>query len=214
MKQEGHKIRYWIEDKQEKKVGDGMVDKVDNWEPSVNWADLVIGDEAHFGKDFDRLRARGVSVVGGTEYTDKLELDRGFGQEEMKRAGLTILPHYEFKSCSEAAEFVRKQPALYVLKPNGKVQNEKSLTYIGQKEDGSDLLQVLECYDRTWGSKINSLELQEKVRGVEVATAAFFNGKKFVEPVEVSFEHKHFMPGGNLLTGEMGTTMLWTNPTT
>jgi phosphoribosylamine--glycine ligase len=51
------------------------------------------------------------------------------------------------------------------------------------------------------------------VTGVEVAVGAFFNGKQFIHPINVNFEHKKLFPG-NLgpPTGEMGTSMFWSMP--
>ncbi len=48
---------------------------------------------------------------------------------------------------------------------------------------------------------------------MEVAVGAFFNGKEFIYPINVNFEHKKLFPG-NLgpSTGEMGTAMFWSGP--
>ena len=48
---------------------------------------------------------------------------------------------------------------------------------------------------------------------MEVAVGAFFNGKQFIYPVNINFEHKKLFPG-NLgpPTGEMGTSMFWSPP--
>ncbi len=49
--------------------------------------------------------------------------------------------------------------------------------------------------------------------GVEVAVGAFFNGKEFVYPLNVNFEHKKLFPGNiGPSTGEMGTAMFWSGP--
>lgn len=210
MKQEGNKVRYYIKDKDCQDIGYGLVERVDNWESSVNWADFVITEDTKTGKIADDLRAKGIVVWGGSEETDKWENDKGIGQKLMQEVGMTILPSEEFNNFEKAKQFIIDNPSAYVLKPNGIIQDEKSLTYIGQDENGKDIIELLDIYNSTWGSKIKSFELQKRViGGIEVATSGFFNGNHFIEPVEISFEHKHFMPGGNLLTGEMGTTMLW-----
>ena len=45
---------------------------------------------------------------------------------------------------------------------------------------------------------------------MEVAVGGFFNGKEFIRPVNINFEHKRLFPGNiGPSTGEMGTLMLW-----
>jgi phosphoribosylamine---glycine ligase len=53
------------------------------------------------------LRKKGKLVVGGTPYTDRLEDDRAFGQQELRAAGVGIVPQKAFTSFDEAIEFVR-----------------------------------------------------------------------------------------------------------
>ena len=70
-----------------------------------------------------RLRQQGKLVVGGTPYTDCLEDDRGFGQQELPAAGVSIIPQENFTSFDDAIEFVRANPQRYVIKPSGEAQN-------------------------------------------------------------------------------------------
>ncbi len=72
---------------------------------------------------------------------------------------------------------------------------------------------MLNDYKKAWSKKIPVFQLQKRVVGVEVAVGAFFNGKEFIYPINVNFEHKKLFPG-NLgpSTGEMGTTMFWSGP--
>ena len=86
VKKEGNEVRYHIMMKSEREVGDGFVEKVDRWEESKDWADVIVFDDCEFGVVADKLRAEGKAVVGGTPYTDRLEMDRDFGQEEMRMA--------------------------------------------------------------------------------------------------------------------------------
>jgi len=61
--------------------------------------------------------------------------------------------------------------------------------------------------------KIKVFQLQRRISGVEVAVGAFFNGNKFITPVNVNFEHKKLFPGNiGPSTGEMGTLMFWSEP--
>ncbi|MBC7371266.1 MAG: phosphoribosylamine--glycine ligase [Bdellovibrionaceae bacterium] len=211
---EGHEVKYAVLSKTENEVGDGFIDKVDHWEDHKAWADTIIFDDSDFGDICEKLRKEGRKVVGGTKYSDKLEFDREFGNEEMKAAGLTTISSWEFQDFDSAMDFVRTHPARYVVKPSGKAQNEKVLSFVGQEDDGKDVITILERYRKGWGKKIRSFQIQKFVSGVEVAVGAFFNGKKFILPALINFEHKKMMNDDiGPSTGEMGTTGFWASDT-
>ncbi len=210
LKEEGHGVKFFTQNQGEKDVGDGFIEKVYDWEPFKDWANIIIFDDIGFGDTADKLRAEGRFVVGGSSYTDRLENDREFGQEELRSVGVNTHPSWNFTSFDEAIEFVKKNPDRYVIKPSGRAQNEKELLYVGQEEDGKDIEQVLEHYRRTWSKKIKVFQIQKYANGVEVAVGAFFNGKDFVYPINVNFEHKRLFPNDiGPSTGEMGTSMYW-----
>ncbi len=208
LKKEGHDVKMFCRGQGEKDVGVGFFEKVDEWEPLKEWADAIVFDDIGFGPKAEQLRSEGKPVVGGSPYTDKLELDREFGQSELNLAGVDILPSWNFTSFDTAIEFVKANPDRYVLKPSGKAQNEKELLFIGQEADGKDVLQVLEHYKANWSKKIKEFLIQKYADGVEIAVGAFFNGKDFVLPICVNFEHKRLFPNElGPSTGEMGTAM-------
>src|SRR3989344_6440334 len=211
---EGHEVKYYIQESEERDIADGFVPKTDDWKKEVDWADVIIFDDVlGHGTKAKKLRDQGKLVIGGTPYTDRLEDDRAFGQEELKKAGVPILPYKDFTSFDEALKFVQENPGRYVIKPSGEASNVKGLLFIGEEEDGKDVLQVLDDYKKAWSKKIPLFQLQKRVQGVEVAVGAFFNGKEFVYPINVNFENKKLFPG-NLgpSTGEMGTFMFWSSP--
>jgi len=211
---EGHEARYFIESQLDNDIADGFVPKVKNWEAEIDWADVIVFDDVlGQGEKAARLRKAGKLVVGGTPYTDRLEDDRSFGQEELRNAGIPIIPYKEFFDFEEAIKFVQSNPGKYAIKPSGEAQNVKRLLFVGEEEDGKDVLQVLEAYRRVWNDRIKCFQLQKRAVGVEVAVGAFFNGHEFITPINVNFEHKKLLPG-NLgpSTGEMGTLMYWSEP--
>jgi phosphoribosylamine--glycine ligase len=214
IKNEGHEVKYFIEDKNNKDVCDGFVDKVDNWEEFKDWADIIVFDDIFFGSLADKLRKEGKLVVGGSEYTDKLEIDRDFGYKEMIDAKINVIPSWAFTDFDEAINFVKKNPDRYVIKPCGLKQgDQKELSFVGEEDDGKDVIQILELYKLRWSKKIKTFQIQKFISGVEVGIGAFFNGEDFTYPINVNFEHKKLFPGNiGPSTGEMGTSMYWSQP--
>ena len=82
IQKEGHEVRYFIEAEKERDIADGFVPKSHDWQADVDWADVIVFDDTlGQGTKAQALRARGKRVIGGTEYIDRLEDDRSFGQE-------------------------------------------------------------------------------------------------------------------------------------
>ena len=211
---EGQPAKFWIKDPEERGIADGFVPKTDDWRAELDWADVVVFDDVlGMGEMAHELRRAGKLVVGGSPYSDRLEDDRAFGQSELKAAGVSIIPQENFTSFDDAMDYVRANPNRYVIKPSGEAQNYKRLLFVGEEEDGRDVVQVLEDYKRAWSDRIREFQLQKRILGVEVATGAFFNGREFVNPICVNFEHKKLFPGDiGPSTGEMGTAMFWSEP--
>lgn len=211
---EGHEAKYHIRNEENRDIGDGFIPKTDDWEKEIGWADVIVFDDVlGQGKIAQKLRKEGKLVIGGTEYTDRLEDDRAFGQEELKKAGINILKYGEFFSFDDAIEHVRSNPSRYVIKPSGEAQNIKRMLFVGEEEDGKDVIQVLEAYKKVSTDDIKVFQLQKKVSGVEIAVGGFFNGTQFVFPLNINFEHKKLFPGQiGPSTGEMGTSMYWGGP--
>ncbi len=208
---EGHTVKMYIEDKPSREIGYGFVQKVKDWQKHIEWADIFIFDYTGYGKVCSELRAAGKLVIGGTEYTDKLELDRNFGQDELKRHKIKVLPFKEFFSFQEAIDYVKSHPNAYVIKPMGETSEYKQLLFVGSDDEGLDVIRVLKAYEKSWGDDFGNFQLQKKVKGVEVSASAFFNGKEFLEPINITFEHKKLFPKElGVSTGEMGSSMFWT----
>ena len=208
---EGNQVKYFIETSGLKEIGNGFIPKARDWKKHIQWADVIVFDYTGYGKVAAELRAEGKIVFGGTEYVNKLELDRSFGQTEMKRHKVKTLPFVEFTTFHEAIEYVKKNPNSYVIKPSGEIQDLKQLLFVGSEDDGADIIRVLKAYEKTWGDEIGSFQLQRKVTGVEISVGAFFNGTQFLKPLNITFEHKKLFPKElGVSTGEMGTSMFWT----
>jgi phosphoribosylamine--glycine ligase len=208
---EGNTVKLYIEDKPSKEIGYGFVTKVSDWKKHIDWADIIVFDYTGYGKISQELRASGKIVFGGSEYTDALELDRNFGHDELQKHKVKIIPSKEFEGFAEAINYVEKHPDSYVIKPCGEIQELKQLLFVGSDDEGKDVIRVLKAYEKSWGNNFGNFQLQRKVKGVEISVSAFFNGKEFLRPLNITFEHKKLFPKElGVSTGEMGSSMFWT----
>ena len=204
---DGIKVRVWIEEPKMRDVGDGLVPKVADWRPSVPWAELICFDYNSDGmaKIWEEVH-RKVPCFGGSSFGNRLENDRAFARSVMIRAGLPRLESHSFKTLKEAHAHLKSHHVAHVVKPEGK-DVEKHHLIVGEDEDNKDaLLAVEELIDA--GLKVDSVEVEEKKKGVEIGLSRFFNGSDWVGPIGVNFEHKrsHERETG-FLTGETGTLM-------
>ena len=213
LKQEGCDVRLFIEDESRKDCFDGMVEKVDDWKKELEWVGrdgLIVFDDIGYGKDQDDLRKKGYNVFGGGEEGDKLEKDREFCQQVLELHGIEIEKPKNFSNIEDAVKFIKKNKSKWVVKQN---LHNGSLAYVGSDNDGEDVINVIESYLKY--SKSNALEtitLQKRVDGVEVAVGRFFNGNDWNSPILINFEHKPFLNGDiGPLTAEMGTLAFYDN---
>jgi phosphoribosylamine--glycine ligase len=211
IKNEGHEVKVYVQADYDVDVYTGFLEKVSDYKEFIDWADVVVFDDVGFGEEADELRKKGKLVVGGSEYTDRLEKDREFGQAEMEKVGMLTLPHWDFTDYDAVLKFIEENPGRYVFKPSEFVGSaSKGLLFLGKDEDGKDISEILKSNKSTLETRIKQFQLQKFAQGVEVAVGAFFNGNDFIYPINVNFEHKKLFPGDiGPYTGEMGTLMYW-----
>ncbi len=210
LKQEGHDVKIAILEKDFANVGGGFgIKKVRDWRKELTWVGktgLIIFDQSGLGKEQDDLRKAGYSVVGGSEGADRLEFDRYHAQKVFKRYGMKTVPLRYFNSIPRAIEFVKKNKGKWVIKQSGHI--DKCFSYVGEMDDGSDVIDILQNYKKHNVKECQSFYLQEKVEGVELAVTRYFNGYDWIGPIMMNIEHKRLFPydiGPN--TPEMGTLM-------
>ncbi len=211
---EGHEAKAYIKYPLDAGVYEGFIERIDDWKPFVDWADVIVFDDVEFGPPAEKLRKAGKLVIGGSVYTDRLEIDREFGQSELKKYGVNTLPSWQFSDYDQAITFIRENPGRYAFKPGGNTPSTgKGMLFLGQEEDGRDVLEILEQNKTVWQKGTPVFLLQKYIAGVEVAVGAFFNGHDFILPINVNFEHKRTFPGDiGPFAGEMGTLMYWSEP--
>ena len=177
-------------------------------------ADLVIYEDKSNG-EASELRARGVSVIGGSKLADRIELDRTFGNKVAKAAGVLVPEMTEFGDFDAIKEFIVANPKKYVLKQQGKLDGIKGLNFVAKFDDSRDILAHIDYLKGKWVEGLKpDFVLQEKVEGHEFACGSYWNGESFMkdkfgnELCEINWEHKPLMSGDlGATTGEMYTVM-------
>lgn len=205
---EGHDVRVYVRDRSQAGDLEGMIVKVPGWRRYLRWVGtdgLILFDGTGCGKTQDRLRKRGYSVVGGSAMGDRAEEDRAYGQLILWASGVKVVESVDFVSLDRAAAFVRKHPGEWVIKQNGNAS--KIFNYVGNMADGHDVISMLKYYRQHQRRKdIVGIELQERIRGIEIAVGRYFNGDEWVGPMNVNVEHKDLCNGDiGPKTFEMGT---------
>ena len=200
----GHKVRLWLSAERgacRSQVGDGLVERVEEWQPSMRWADLIIlTDCSKYQAALRPFFNRGFPIFGANEETSELELDRAKGQEILEAHGIETLPYVTFSNFDKAIAFAKKADRAYVVKPWGGT-SDKALTYVSSGP--ADLVFKLERWKQE-GLK-GDFMLQEKCEGIEMAASGWFGPGGWSEPIEECWEEKKLMNDGlGQNTGEMG----------
>lgn len=208
LKREGNSVKLFIQDDNEGDVLDNVVEKVSDWESEKSWADIILFDFVGFGFRQNELRQQGFKVIGGSYLGDQLELDRNFALQYFAKMNVKIPQTQEFNSFASAKRFLKDQRKRFVIKFAGNAGDEKGLLYVAQTEDNTDLIQLMDLYNKKWNTGWGEPKfvLQEAIEGVEVAVTALFDGEKFIMPIYMNFENKRLLTGDlGVFTGEMGT---------
>lgn len=164
---------------------------------------VVISDMVGAGEACDILKEKGVYVIGGGRLNDQLELDRDFGTDFMRKHGILVSETTVFTNFADARKFIEETGKRYVFKPNGNLETD--LTYVSTSAE--NLLGMLD-YLESRVPEGCEFELQEFIDGIEMSTEAWFNGEKFLQPINSTMEEKKFMVGNvGPNTGCMGNVV-------
>lgn len=213
---EGHSVKMYINSEEERDVGDGLVEKVNDWEKEVDWADLVFFDDCDqshkgekpytSGKWSEQLKKEGKLVIGGGHPdVAKLENDRMYGMEMLKKYKAPVPELYHFTSFDKAKAFLKKIGGDWALKHQNQVDRDAST--VGS---AIEVIEFMEYLNKNWaelgdGNPVNFV-LQPKAEGIEIAATAFFDGERFrKEAIYLNQEIKKELNGDlGRSTGQMG----------
>jgi len=204
----GHTVKMWTKGSRASHIGEGLVDKVDDWRPYAKVADLIFSaDNLELMDEIDELMRKGYPVFGPGKRAAKLELNRMYGQDIIKDFGGPVIPSHEFKNYDAAINFVKENPKRYVCKPCGE-EEDKTLSYVAKDE--ADLIGFLtKRKEKSKGSPY--FILQEFKAGMEIACTGIFGPAGWMDFWCEGFEFKKQMNGDlGVNTGEMGTVIRYT----
>lgn len=203
-----HDVRFWLPPfptGMDRPYGSGMVERVKDWRPSMEWADLIVLTwNADHVAELAEYFGKGYPIFGANAKAAELEADRELGQQVLKDAGVEVPPYKVVSSPEEAVELVLKTHKPYAMKPWGG-EADKAMTYVARTPNDA-IFTILRW--KKEGKFKGQLMMQEKVEGVEVGISGMFGPGGWCKALEESFEHKKFMNeelGEN--TGEMGTVI-------
>lgn len=206
LKDEGHDVlTYSPPDKKrvkaDRRVGDGLIQKAasrDQWmrfgldDPSTLW----FFDSTNDGPLADRLRATGKRVIGAGDFMDKLEGDRGFGTAFAQKCGMQCPPERRFTSISGAIAWLKTNPRQEIGDGGWAWKPYQSLgcdcTVVAP--DAAAAIDELGNIARRKGDTHTGI-VQERIKGVALSTARWFNGASFTGPFEGTLEKKKLMNG-------------------
>ena len=230
MKREGAEVGVYIHNPQYRRNYKGLVDKVqfDGIKKKLKEADVVIFDITRpntkskediallkifgikasspsvFGPVADELKKH-TRVIGASELTEDLELDRHKGIELAEKMGFAIPEMTAFKDLNAGAAFLKGRKDLWVFKPEN--NQDLDLTYVEQWPGELHTKMTGEFTDRL-DEKCDYI-LQKKIDGAEISSEIWAGG---AEPVcfNQTIESKKFLDGDlGLAIGSQSNTV-WT----
>ena len=181
---------------QNKRIGEGLV-ALTTYDKGFDWLKegarlgepvMALYDGSGEGKRADEMRKWGIPVVGGGSFCDRLEKDREFGFAIAQEAGCQLPPYQTYTSLTEAQNNPPDGPVYFKTDRYLEADATKSL------EDPEHLTEYFDGIRSRYGDNIPHI-LQEKIEGVALSTARWWNGQDWVGAYECTYEHKAFMDG-------------------
>lgn len=205
--QAGHEVRWFIKERpcNNQDTGKGFgIDKINNWVPSMKWADLVFctSNDDYISR-LDTFKDKSINIYAPSQDSVDLEIKRGEGMEFLELHGIEVPAYKTFKSLADAEKYVWKNERRFVFKTLGD-NADKSLSYCSKSP--ADMIARLQRWQKMNLNVKGDVMLQEFIPGIEMGVSCWMSTKGFIGKPNENFEHKKLMPGDcGPNTGEMGT---------
>ena len=201
LRDENCDVRHYILPSHQREVGTNIVPKMDSLHQLLAWCKekptIAMFYSSGMGKKSndvpigaDEFRKAGIPTIGAGSFCDRLEKDRSFGEKIARVIGCKIPPTKEFSTLSQTIALAKTVGDEHWYFKSDKYL-ESDATYGGS---GEELVHYLEHLQEKYGNAIPNI-LQQKIKGVALSTACWWNGRSFVPPFEATIEHKKFMDG-------------------
>lgn len=199
----GHKVKFFqAKTPHNEFVGAGLVDRIDDFNKWVLWADLILNvDNTRYLDIMARARAEGQSVISATKESASWEIEREKGMGVLKKHGIPTADHRVFTNYDEAIAYVKQTMKRLVSKPVGDGDADRSLSYCAKSP--ADMVFMLERWKRM--KHKSRFMLQDFKVGTEMAVGVFVGPNGYASNYCENFEFKKLMVGDiGIATGEMG----------
>jgi phosphoribosylamine--glycine ligase len=199
--EEGCEVLLFVKKDRKNIIGKGIVPLATSLAQWLAWgakdpSTIYFFDQTAMGDLADQLRKSGKLVLNGGTFMDRLELDRSWGSEMVEKAGVLAPPTYKFNSISETIAFLQTNPKQvhgdggWAWKPDKDIGCDATLV----AKDSQRIIDHVEHIRRRFSDNLKCI-LQEKIDGVAVSTARWWNGKTWVGPMQGTIENKKFLDG-------------------
>ena len=202
---DGHKVKWYIPwSEKTKNIGKGLIERVEDPYTWAKWADLIFyTDNTKYAHLVDTWRKQGIAVIGSTVESANWELQRGIGQDILKKCGVKTAESKVFNEYDTAIAFVKRNMKRYVSKPTGDA--DKALSYCSKSPE--DMVFMLQRW-----KKLDKLKqpfiLQEFIPGIEMAVGGWFGPGGFNKAFCENWEFKKLLNDDmGVATGEQGTVL-------
>ncbi|MBN2493241.1 MAG: phosphoribosylamine--glycine ligase [Deltaproteobacteria bacterium] len=164
---------------------------------------VVIGPEAPLVAGLaDRLREAGIAAVGPSAEAAQLEGSKVFAKRFMQRCRIPTAAFEVFDSAAAARDFVRANPAAWVVKADGLAAGKGVLLCRDSTEAEQAIAQLME--ERAFGGAGSRVVVEAFLEGEEASCIALCDGSE-IRVLASSQDHKRALEGDRgPNTGGMG----------
>jgi len=133
------------------------------------------GSPTVFGPVADKLK-KNHKVIGASEWTEHLEMDRYKGSEIARKIGMNIPETHDFNNLKQGVKFLKGKKDRWVFKPDN--NQDLDLTYV-EKFPGELVMKMQEDYPGRLKTEKIEYMLQKFVDGYEVSTEGWWDGRQW-----------------------------------